>query len=224
MEEIWKDIKGFEGLYQVSNFGEVKSLPRNGTILKPRTLVGFIDDLGYHQVVLTSKKVHKKIHRLVALAFIPNPENKPCVNHKNRIRTDNRVTNLEWCTYKENTTHSFANGHKAKSKSDHAGSKISELESEIIQECLLNDFKRTDIARYFRICVTTINNIAKNKHWTNYRPQAPSRLVLDLQTGVYYGSANEVAKLYGVSQPTVADRIKYPNKAGKIFQVQLAYV
>lgn len=113
INEIWKSVKGFEGLYEVSNFGEVKSLPRNGTILKPRLLIGFIDSGGYQQVLLSSKRVHKKIHRLVAEAFIPNPDNKPCVNHIDRIKTNNHIDNLEWCTYKENTIHSFNTGRRS---------------------------------------------------------------------------------------------------------------
>lgn len=112
INEIWKPIREFEGLYEVSNFGEVKSLPRNGTILKPRLLIGFIDSSGYQQVLLTSKRFHKKIHRLVAEALIPNPDNKPCVNHIDRIKTNNHVDNLEWCTYKENTIHSFKTGRR----------------------------------------------------------------------------------------------------------------
>lgn len=225
MEEIWKPIKGFE-MYEVSNYGEVRSLPRNGTVLKTRKLVGFIDSSGYHQVLLTEKQVHKKIHRLVALAFIANPENKPCVNHKNRIKTDNRVCNLEWCTHRENVVHAYQNGHKAQSKADHSQSKIGEVESTIIQECIGKGFTTKEIARYFNVSVNTIQSIKNRTHWTNYEPGHVKhvRMVLDLNTGVYYDSANDLAKLYGVSQPTVVDRIKDPNKRGKVFQLNVAFV
>lgn len=101
MEEIWKDIEGYEGLYQVSNLGRVKSLRRN-IILKIK-----IERNGYEKVVLTVNSIHKDyyIHRLVATAFISNPDNLPQVNHKDENKTNNCVDNLEWCTPKYNTNY-----------------------------------------------------------------------------------------------------------------------
>lgn len=107
MEE-WRDIEGYEGLYQISSEGRVKSLKRiarnnhtvDSKIRKPK-----IDKDGYCCVSLWIDGVSKEyfIHRLVAQAFVPNPENKPCIDHINTDRTDNRVENLRWCTHKENT-------------------------------------------------------------------------------------------------------------------------
>lgn len=115
MEEIWKDVKGYEGLYQVSNLGRVRSLGhygangtvayfQHGKILKSRP-----DKDGYNLVCLYKEKKgkNKRVHRLVAQAFIPNPMNKPTINHKNGIRNDNRVQNLEWATMSENQLHAF---------------------------------------------------------------------------------------------------------------------
>lgn len=103
MEEIWKDVVGYEGLYQVSNTGKVKSFPRNnfkrGRILKP-----YIDKNGYQSVSLCkhNKITHEKIYRLVAKHFIANPFNKKEVDHINGIRNDDRAVNLRWCTHTEN--------------------------------------------------------------------------------------------------------------------------
>lgn len=129
MEEIWKNIKGFEGLYQISNFGNVKSLDRTvkvigknqfGTFItykqiKGKMLSQSINKYGYYQVVLykNGKKYNKLVHQLVAKAFIPNPQNKPTVNHIDGIKTRNIVNNLEWATQKEQQWHSInILGHK----------------------------------------------------------------------------------------------------------------
>ena len=102
-KELWKDIDGYEGLYQVSNLGRIKSL-RYGKerIMKP----GKHPD-GYFVVTLSqnNKKNYHKVHRLVAQMFLENPYNLPQVNHKNENKADNRVENLEWCSAKYNSNY-----------------------------------------------------------------------------------------------------------------------
>lgn len=103
MEEIWKDIKGYEGKYQVSNLGNVKSLNYNNTG-KERILIPGKQTSGYLCVVLSKNGIHKTftIHRLIAQTFINNTQNLPEVNHIDEDKTNNRVDNLDWCTAEYN--------------------------------------------------------------------------------------------------------------------------
>ena len=116
--EEWRPIKGYEGLYEVSNLGRIKGLPRKvnnhtGYIqLKERFLRGHPITKGYLQLQLSSRpnRVLKLIHVIVAEAFIPNPNNFPQVNHLNGIKHDNRVCNLEWCDNSMNQLHAYKTG------------------------------------------------------------------------------------------------------------------
>lgn len=123
VNEIWHDIFGYEGLYQVSNFGRIKSVDRiiknSGTKNGEYHVKGKIKNVseyksrgGYCGVTLYKNNVGKsyRVHRLVAQAFIPNPENKPEVNHKDGNKKNNCVDNLEWVTGKENTIHAWNTG------------------------------------------------------------------------------------------------------------------
>ncbi len=105
MIEIWKNIKGYEGLYQVSNFGRIKSLPRCTTKGGIRKLRIYSNGYLYFSAWKNGKVKMLLIHRVVAQAFIPNPNNCPQVNHKDENKTNNCVSNLEWCTAKYNTNY-----------------------------------------------------------------------------------------------------------------------
>lgn len=121
-EERWLPVVGYEGFYMVSSFGRVRLLERNlvrknGSFFSVHSKMKnlYKDRYGYLEVRLqkNQKANNKLVHRLVAEAFIPNPENKPEVNHKNGVRTDNRIGNLEWVSRNENIQHSYDFlGHK----------------------------------------------------------------------------------------------------------------
>ena len=105
MEEVWKNIEGYEGLYQVSSMGRVKSLKFTKEIIMELTYTH-----GYFRVGLcrNGKAKHHLVHRLVAEAFIPNPDNLPIINHKDECKTNNVVENLEWCDHLYNNTYGTA--------------------------------------------------------------------------------------------------------------------
>lgn len=118
--EEWRDIEGYEGLYQVSDWGRIKGLERfstNNIFIKEHIKSKHSDKDGYEMVNLKKNGKHstKKVHRLVANAFIPNLENKPLVDHINGIRDDNRVENLRWFTSKENSNTPLAREHNSES-------------------------------------------------------------------------------------------------------------
>lgn len=130
--EIWKDIKGYEGLYQISNYGKVKSVRNN--IIRKTTYGG----KGYERInlVVNGKTKYYYIHRLVAEAFIPNNEKKQCVNHKDNNILNNNANNLEWCTHKEN------NNYKDHNLRNHISSCIYFMKKNHPEEInLINDLK-----------------------------------------------------------------------------------
>lgn len=117
--EIWKPVVGFEGCYEgtyeISSLGRVRSIDRvlaSGNFAKGRMRSILLDNRGYPVVGLykEGKGNQRKVHRLAALAFVPNPENKPAVNHRDGNKQNNNVENLEWVTNRENTNHAYLNG------------------------------------------------------------------------------------------------------------------
>ena len=130
MDEIWKDIGGYEGVYQVSNLGRIRSLDRSRVVKdshggymtrtdKGRVMRHTDNGHGYLMIALASgsNRKNKYVHRLVAAAFCENPENKPDVNHKDYDRRNNRADNLEWVSTKENITYS---AHRMRKPKEHS--------------------------------------------------------------------------------------------------------
>ena len=172
--EIWKDIKGYEGLYQISNFGKVKSLARekfgNGkSIIKTKEIIlkAGINSGGYYTVVLhkNSKGTSTKVHRLVAEHFIKNPKNNLFVNHINAIKTDNSIENLEWCTHLENMQHANRLGlisHRRGVK--HHKAKLTDAQVLAIRED--NRFQYI-IAKDYGVSQGMIGFIKRRKNWNH---------------------------------------------------------
>ena len=140
--EIWKDIKDYEGLYQVSNLGNIKSLEFNNRTTnhqkREKLLKSFCNKLGYQRVVLYKNKVKKQllVHRIVAEAFIPNPNNLPQVNHKDGVRNNNAIDNLEWCNHKYNCN--YGNFGKKVSLGMRK-KKLTQQQYELLKEVLKNE-------------------------------------------------------------------------------------
>ena len=157
--EKWKDIRGYEGLYQVSNFGNVRSI-RNNIILKPYLKNGY---LAVHLVV-SGRVVHKYVHRLVAEHYIENPNNQREVNHLDCDKRNNDVTNLEWCDRKRNLQHSYDNGLK-RCGEKHGCHKLSEYDVVCIRTQLKYGISQKTIAEEFGVKQCTISAIKRNKLW-----------------------------------------------------------
>jgi len=166
-KKIWRDILGYKGVYQINDLAFVKSLKRpRGK--RDKIISSCVAQTGYKTVVLFKNSVRKiyLLHRLIAMAFIPNPENKPCINHKDGNKLNNSLDNLEWCTRAENNQHAFRNGLINKS-----GEKcnLSKLKSYQVLEIrkLLKKYKQKDIARKFHIDQSTVSYIKTKRLWAH---------------------------------------------------------
>lgn len=176
--EIWKDVKGFEGIYQISNYGNLKSLERKtfnkGTccynLIKEKILKKATDKDGYvkYCLFLKGNRENKSAHRLVALAFIENPENKPQVNHIDGNKKNNHVSNLEWCTASENSNHALNMGLSYQKPGEgHHMSKLTEKEVIVIRELYKNNTTQKEISFLFNVSQTQIYRIVNKKSWSH---------------------------------------------------------
>jgi hypothetical protein len=168
--EVWKPINGYEGCYEVSTFGRVKSLDRYdsmkrfkiGRILKPRKNQG-----GYLNVQISNGVVIKNtaIHRIVALTFILNPNNYPEVNHKDGNKQNNHISNLEWCTRSQNEKHAYRSGLK-KAPKEKKNTKLTQKDADLIRWLNLQcKISQKNISKIFPVSQCHISRIIGNFSW-----------------------------------------------------------
>lgn len=160
--EIWKDVVGFEGRYQVSNIGRIKSIKKNhpDRILRPAT-----GSIKYLKVCLINKMF--LVHRLVAIAFHDNPLKKEFVNHKDGNKLNNEAVNLEWCTRQENIDHGYSMGlmHKAKGINHHKA-RLTESDVRAIRALSTHmKLSMPNIGRMFSMPSASIRSIVLRHQW-----------------------------------------------------------
>lgn len=169
--EVWRPITRYDGKYEVSNFGEVRNASTK------RVLKRVINNRGgYWQVYvwIDGKTCGRNVHRLVAEEFIPNPDNLPCVNHKDGDYLNPREDNLEWCTHQHNTAHAIADLGRTfvsklqTGKGEASGAhKLTEVEVRSIKRLLAKGLRQSEIAARFDTCATNISSIKRGLTWSH---------------------------------------------------------
>ena len=159
MEEIWKPVVGFEGLYEVSNLGVVRGLKR-GNVLKPGSTGRYL----FVVLCKDGKRTDKLVHRVVAEAFCENKFNKPEVNHINEDRFDNRAENLEWCTRVENIRHGTGIKKHAESQRNDVNRSIKIEQYSIMGEKIAEYLSLHDVERKTGFNHTAVSRCAKGHH------------------------------------------------------------
>lgn len=177
LEEEWRDVVGYEGFYQVSNLGRVRSLDRyvrhssGGKMLRRSKVLKLTPDVdGYSTVglYLGGKSSTFKVHRLVAEVFIPNFDNLPEVNHKDGVKSNNNLGNLEWSTHKENMQHAFKTGLAKPNRGESCHTaKLCRADIPVIRARLANGESLKAIASAYSVDPSTIWSIKIRESWAH---------------------------------------------------------
>lgn len=166
--EIWKQVPEFEGIYEINNFGVIKRIAPYGQAYKGMVKKTFISNSGYESVGLFNKrkKATKSVHVILAKAFFGKPKKGFCVNHKNGIKTDNRLENIEYITFKENTIHTYKVIGKNIGEKCYLH-KLKEKEVLKVRKLAKNGLSQRKIASIFNVHQHTIWSIIKRKTWSH---------------------------------------------------------
>lgn len=158
--EIWKEIPGFENLYEASNTGKIRS--------RRRELKQYWHNKTYYTLCLSKNNKTKThtVHRLVLMTFIPNLENRFCINHKDGNPKNNNISNLEWCTHSYNNKHAYRIG-LMKSGQNHHYAKLNNIQVRVIRKC--QDLSQREIGKIFGVCQGTISLIKLNINWNHLK-------------------------------------------------------
>lgn len=226
--EKWRPVASYGGFYsdyyEISNLGRIRSLDRE-ILVTPKSRKSYIKVLkgelmnpsenrdGYLQTALTKngRTMSPMVHRLVAETFIKNPKNKPIINHKNGIKTDNRRSNLEWCTHKENMEHASRTGLRPRGE-DHSHTTISN--KEVLEICRLLDenvMSREEIASQYNVAVRVIHGIYLGESWNWLTNRKGNIYVSD-----YMGKNNPAARAVINCRGEIFDTIQ---EAGKAYNI-----
>lgn len=165
---IIKNIKGYDGIYNICEYGCIISLPRNGTIKKEKVLTPKVEKNGYHRIVLYDKTNKTlMIHRLVAEVFIENKYNKPCIDHIDCNKSNNHFTNLRWVTYKENNNYSWDNNRCNTFGETHWLSVLKNNDIKYIRKLSKLGYSSKNIAKKLNNIVSdrTVRDIVNHKTW-----------------------------------------------------------
>lgn len=171
-EEVWKDIPGYEGLYQVSTYGRIKALERmrkNNRLRKEYILKNHNYKNGYKKITLCDSSMKEKrffVHRLVAMTFIDNPNHLPIINHKDENPSNNNVYNLEWCTYQYNVT--YGGRIRKISGENNKQHKLTKRQVEEIRNNYrfnTHGYGQVSLAKQYGVSRRTIQNILNGKKW-----------------------------------------------------------
>lgn len=174
-KEIWKDVKGYEGLYEVSSLGSVRSKERlvkysTGVIIKHKgRVLKQENNKGYKRVTLSKngEVIRFQVHRLVAMHFVDNTERKPHVNHLDGDGANNRVENLEWCTAQENEIHSHkVLGKRALRGEQKSQSKLTETDVIEIRDLYKHGYFQRELADLYKVGRRHISDIVNKKRWS----------------------------------------------------------
>ncbi len=167
----WKDVPGYEGCYKANFNGDIKGLNKRSKTNRETILKPFKNKFGYLTIQLSKndKKTHYGVHRIIALTFIENHENKPFVNHKDGNKANNHVDNLEWCTKSENEKHAHAIGLKNWKGQNHSQSKLTNEDVHVIRMLISNGIRNKKIAALFDLDNSTISDIKRGKIWSHLK-------------------------------------------------------